>query len=881
MITCCRSFVSSRCWFTLLALLVLGCRTPATQVQLFLDTDSPVDRAITIEVFSFNGSVAPTSLLSRANAVVQGSLRLLRVNQPSDTFIAGGSIGVVPPSDRTNNTVTLWIRATVAATATSPAVLLDRAARVSFVRGRTGTARVFLPLRCGDSSVGCSSVGAAQCTVSVRCREQNATCGDLGECVPVEIPVVILGGDGGVLDAPTEPIDASAYRPDSVSTAVDVPTDEADGVAGMDVTARTDVAADVPVVIEDTGVCAIGLELFNGRCIRAGLAPRPIAPVSLGDVTLRSPTLRWQLPVEFAGARVELCRDRACTQVIETIDAVGTSARPAAELPSNSVVFWRLRGMTLGATAATVSPTWLFHVPPAGNLGGIDTSYNAHLDMNGDGFDDVVVGAQNADPGGRQSAGVVYVFHGSALGITALANTTLGGVAVGDRFGHSVAGAGDLNGDGFGDLVVGAYLADPAGIVDAGTVSVFHGSRDGTAITPVRVFAGVALNDRFGYSVAGAGDVDRDGFADLVIGSVLADPGARPNAGIALVFQGTETGVGMDPSRTYEGLAGYDHFGSSVASAGDVNGDGFGDLLIGAESASPVGRPDPGTASVYLGSAGGLAMNAANTIEGVGLGDLFGFSAASAGDVNGDGFSDLIIGAVWADPGGRTDAGTATVFHGSINGVVAAPARVFEGENAADNFGWSVASAGDLNGDGFSDVVIGAPLAAPGGRATAGTVRVVHGSPLGLAMISARVFAAAPMGDNFGWSVAGAGDINGDGFGDLLIGAYRATTMALGTRTGSVSVFHGSPGGVPLVSTILLPGLATSDQFGFSVASLFVGGSRTGGALALEFAHNALPGCRAQNSGVCDTARRSARERASSSSDSVNQRNSWCSRSLK
>ncbi len=192
-----------------------------------------------------------------------------------------------------------------------------------------------------------------------------------------------------------------------------------------------------------TAICNAGFELLGGRCIALGAAPRPILPLSLGNVSLLRPTLRWQLPDNTDGALVDLCRDRACTTVIESMRAVGAFVRPTNGLPANAVVFWRLRATVGAATSETFSPTWLFHVPATDNSGGIDTSANAHLDLNGDGFDDVAVGATGASPLGRSHAGTVSLFHGSAMGFSATPVRVLEGAAADDGFGESVATASD------------------------------------------------------------------------------------------------------------------------------------------------------------------------------------------------------------------------------------------------------------------------------------------------------------------------------------------------------------------------------------------------------------------------------------------------------
>jgi hypothetical protein len=550
--------------------------------------------------------------------------------------------------------------------------------------------------------------------------------------------------------------------------------------------------------------CPSAQHLFAGACI-PDRAPRPVAPLSLGDVTQRRPTLRWTLPQGFDGAVVELCRDRACEAVIETRTVTGTSAQPTLDLPARTVVFWRLRARAGTTTDTVYSPTWLFHVPARSASGAVDTSFNAHLDVNADGFDDVAVGAANIasafvylgdsgatplsgapvglsgpagsafgdlvtsagdvngdgygdllvgaaldSPGGRYQAGSASVFLGSAAGITTTAAVVLAGVDSGDRFGVGMS-AGDLNGDGYSDVVVGSYLADPGGRVDAGTVSVFHGSPAGIPSTAAIVLAGGAADDYLGAGT-GAGDVDGDGYADLVVGALHASPSRRGWAGTASVFHGSASGIAPTAARVLEGVT-ENGLSASVAVAGDLNGDGYADLVVGAPNGASAGGVRTGTASVFHGSAEGIPATAARLLQGAAGGDYFGHLVAGAGDVNGDGYGDLVVGSLVASPSGRHQAGTASVFHGSAAGIAATAAVVLEGTSALDRFASGLA-AGDLNGDGYSDVVVGAHLASPGGRANAGTASVFLGADSGLAESAATVLEGAARNGGFGTSVA-------------------------------------------------------------------------------------------------------------------------------
>jgi hypothetical protein len=344
------------------------------------------------------------------------------------------------------------------------------------------------------------------------------------------------------------------------------------------------------------------------------------------------------------------------------------------------------------------------------------------------------------------------VFHGNATGVAMTPARVLEGAVV-DRFGSSVASAGDVDGDGFADLLVGAPGAE--------TASVYHGSATGVAMTPASILEGATDGDGFGTSVASAGDVDGDGFSDLVVGAYWASPGGRDRAGTASVYHGSATGVALTPALVLGGAVSGDCFGFSVASAGDVNGDGFADLVVGANHASPGRRREAGTASVFHGSASGVARTASRVLEGAAAGDLFGGSVASAGDADCDGFADLIVGANHASPGGRSAAGTASVFHGSASGVVMTAVRVLEGDAADDAFGRSVASGGDVDGDGFTDIVVGAWGAE--------RAYVFQGSATGVAMTNVRVLGGVVAANHFGWSVASGGDVTGYGIANLVV----------------------------------------------------------------------------------------------------------------
>ena len=418
-------------------------------------------------------------------------------------------------------------------------------------------------------------------------------------------------------------------------------------------------------------------------------------------------------------------------------------------------------------------------------------------DVNGDGYADVVVGAF----GYNSWAGRAYVFPGGPSGLATTAATTLTGQGPSNSFGYSVATAGDVNGDGYSDVVVGAYQYGSIGrayVFLGGASGLLGGLSSGSAAMAATTLTGPALYDMFGLSVATAGDVNKDGYADVVVGA----PSYSPYTGRAFVYPGGPSGLATEPLTTLTGPAGSSYFGYSVATAGDVNGDGYADVLVGARIVGDTS----GQALLYLGGASGLATPAATTLTGEEQGSYFGESVAPAGDVNGDGYADVVIGA-W---GYSSLTGRAYVYLGEADGLRSTPATTLTGVASGDRFGYSVAAAGDLNGDGYADVVVGAW----GDTSNTGRAYVYLGGASGLATPAATTLTGAAAGDQLGASVATAGDVNGDGYADLVVGAIGYSSF-----TGRAHVYLGGAGNLAAVAATTWTGEDTAIAFGASVAT--------------------------------------------------------------
>jgi hypothetical protein len=421
-------------------------------------------------------------------------------------------------------------------------------------------------------------------------------------------------------------------------------------------------------------------------------------------------------------------------------------------------------------------------------------------DVDGDGLDDVLVGASLEDASALD-VGVGYLVLGGISGTLdlSLADARMYGNAREDYAGTGVSIVGDLDGDGYDDVAIGAP-GDDTSAADAGAVYLLYGPVSGSFDLDLAdaVLLGGAAGQQAGTSVAGLGDVDGDGLADLIVGAP-GDDGSSRDMGKAFFVKGsghTTTGLGAAYGR-YQGELSDDLLGTRVAAAGDVDGDGVNDLLMSAPPEDSGGNAS-GSAYIVLGTTAGGDIGlryADKQLTGTGVNHFAGRGLAGAGDLDGDGYDEVLIGADGEDTY-YTDGGAAYIWAGqaTVRGTasLSGAATTFIAEHDLQGLGYSVSGLGDVNADGWLDLVLGA-LGDETGASGAGAAYVALG-PHSAGVVTVSDLYARLIGgvadDSAGWAVGTAGDFNGDGYDDVLVGAPAQDFG--GTDAGAAYVHFGA-----------------------------------------------------------------------------------------
>lgn len=405
-------------------------------------------------------------------------------------------------------------------------------------------------------------------------------------------------------------------------------------------------------------------------------------------------------------------------------------------------------------------------------------------DVNGDGYADYAIGEPYLYQSAGEQYGRVYVYYGSPSGPGLGPDWPFWGTINFGNVGYAVAG-GDLNGDGYDDLVVTGHSSP-------GFIYAFFGSATGLPLKTTPDWSVVPhSSDVNDVAVA---DIDHDGYADVIYGDPTCSHG-QIHEGCVTVYRGGPSGPATSPSWSYESNQAEARLGESVARLARSNGDVYDDIAVGAP-----GYDGQGKVFIFHGSATGLPASPSRTIGLSQAGASFGESVSSAGDVNGDGFEDLVVGAPYYD-GTLSNEGGVFVYLGSAAGIGSAPVWQAVSGQAGAYLGTDVASAGDFNHDGFPDLIAGAP----GYDITTydeGEVLIFMGNGSTFSSAPSYVAYGKDQQGGFGNRVAGIGDTDGDGFPEIVAAEHAYSVGAVANLytlgpprpAGAVPTTAGSPG---------------------------------------------------------------------------------------